>query len=214
MTQITLSYGSDSELSLKKGDQRPALELILERGRIHTETVDLTDAAEVRLYVQNESTGDLLVDQAMTIANAAAGEVEYEFGANDIVQGGQNEFEVVVEWSDGEPESWPKRGYGVIHAAEPLGRELDPADIDDPDLSVGVLTATEVRSNTLGGRSGNSLEMLSDLDLTSHVIQNQDLQTVASESDLVDGEPGFYEVTNTGQVIYFDGDTSTNSSTN
>ncbi|MUV50974.1 hypothetical protein [Haloarcula sp. CBA1122] len=34
--------------------------------------------------------------------------------------------------------------------------------------------------------------------------------TVASASDLVDGEPGFYHLEDEDSVVWFDGDTSTN----
>jgi hypothetical protein len=150
-------------MSLKAGDQKPILRAALRRGRVRDDAVDLTDAEEVRLYVQNADTGDLLINQTVDIVDESEGLVEYQFGDGDTVQGGRNELEIVVTWPTDRPESFPKQGYGVIQVNEPLGRELDPADIDDPDISVTILNVDTLRANT-----GSSVSVEDDLQFNSN----------------------------------------------
>ncbi|ELZ84399.1 hypothetical protein C453_12671 [Haloferax elongans ATCC BAA-1513] len=91
-------------------------------------------------------------------------------------------------------------------------------DADDtppslPNLKLGTVdasagTATETNRNPDG--TFENLEATRKLDMRGNPIDNQGVTSVADETALADGEPGLYRLEDTGDVVYFDGDTSTN----
>lgn len=120
----------------------------------HPETgdpYDLTDANEVRLYVEHSRSETLVVDSPVEILDAAAGEVAYDFSRAETALNGVHYAEFVVDESTAEEDDYttvPDDGYVKLDFTKKLSREVDaePADIRG-DWEVTRLTATEsVRS--------------------------------------------------------------------
>ncbi|QCW03575.1 BppU family phage baseplate upper protein [Natrinema pallidum] len=157
-------------LEIKAGDDRPSLEWQATRGRLNPEPVDLTDASSVRIYLQNQETGDLLVNAEAEIVDATNGELRYEFAEGDTVQTGENHAEFVVNYTDGDGETFPSNDFLVVWVDETLDREIGPADLDEADATVGVLTADEVRTDLLSVRSEEAIGLGAPVDAAGNDI--------------------------------------------
>jgi hypothetical protein len=92
--------------------------------------------------------------------------------------------------------------------------------VQGPGLTIDSNGRLAVTAEVADNISGLSNPLVADIDAAGYDINNagifdgqglrSDLQEVTSTSDLTDGEPGFYYVQNDDDVVWFDGDTSTN----
>jgi hypothetical protein len=173
-----------THLYVKAGDERPTLEYTAQRGTVHPQAVDLSNADGVHLYVQNAS-GDLVIDAAASIDDAANGEISYDFAEDDLFDAGRHDFEFVVSWPDGDEETFPKKGYGVIQVDETLDRTIPASDLGPDNASVDVLTANEVNTDLLGPNNDSAVKWDGAQDAQSNDLQNVgafDSDSVSAES--------------------------------
>jgi len=99
-------------LILKQGDQKPEVELQLLQadGNGGTTPVDLS-GADVKLYVVNPTTNELLIDGAsVSVVDAANGEIKYQWTSGDTDENGRWLGEVVASFSDGDL-TFPNTGF-------------------------------------------------------------------------------------------------------
>jgi len=96
--------------NLKQNDTEPSIQglLLTEDG----EPVDVS-LATVRFHMR-DATGTVVIDEAATIINGAAGIVEYAWTASDTQTAGIFEAEFEVTYEDGGIETFPNVGYEEI----------------------------------------------------------------------------------------------------
>ncbi len=73
--------------------------------------VNLTDAAEVRLHVEDLHGNDI-INEAMTFVDRAAGSVSYVWQSADLSRSGDFLYEYQVDWGSGRYESFPEDRVG------------------------------------------------------------------------------------------------------
>lgn len=132
----------------KQSDDTPSLEYSIRDAR--GETVDLSDADEVRLYVDDGDRRDpeLIVNDAVEIVDAPEGAVRYEWDDQLKAAPGDYRLEWVVIWQDGSQQTDPVGGFYSLVISGTTAREHDPATFDDPDVSLTQLFADTIRPNT------------------------------------------------------------------
>lgn len=103
----------------KRGDTRPALTRQLRR---NGDPIDLSDADDVVLYV-DDNDGGLLLDASMTIVDAEAGRVRYAWASDDLdVEPNDYDAEIVIEWGDGRDQTVPESDFLRIIIDPPTSR--------------------------------------------------------------------------------------------
>lgn len=132
--------------------------------------MDLTNASEVRFYQWGPG-GNLLINDAaqVSVTDAATGAVEYDYSRDQVIRQGANAAEWRVKYSDGDVQWFPQDGNLEILVAGPGGdREMPAADLDEQDVTVGVLDAdrVEVQREVLGGVVAHRTHIPADLSLT------------------------------------------------
>lgn len=142
------------QFTIKEGDTRPTFEYKLTRNRA---PLGLGEASEVRLYIADSGDGTLYVNTAVDIVDSANGEVAYTFTQNDVLPTGDHYAEFVVTYTDGSTQTVPNGGYVNISVNEPLDRNMDPAQADEPNLTVTTLTAEDVTATNSMTLNGNSV---------------------------------------------------------
>ena len=108
--------------SIKRGDRRPYLEVILEER--------ITDGASaaynltgltVRFLMRNKVTGVLKVDQPATIVTATDGRVRYAWGAADTDTVGLYQVEWEINYGTGVTQTVPGSDYQYVNVTQDLG---------------------------------------------------------------------------------------------
>lgn len=149
----------------KTDDTRPAIE--------HTVTypdgtpVDLTADTidDVRIVIQHEDNALPHVHSEVDMSNAENGEVEAGLEDGDIEIEGRYFIEFLVFYDDGGRLTDPTTGYHYIDVRRSLDAEPDPGDlVPDPNISVGILEADEVRTDQLRTRDSDVIDLTDDID--------------------------------------------------
>lgn len=162
-----------ADYGLREGDTGPALEATLTD--LDGSAVDLSTATEVRLYIRRQADNEDVVNTAITIDDAATGQVSHEFtGGFSTTGAGMHELYFRVEFDSGAIETYPRMGVAYLWVPDTFA-QTGTADLDPDDAEVGVLTADSLRSTDIGGRDGNPLAWTSAQD-----AQNNDLQNVGA----------------------------------
>ncbi len=152
MTNPFSRQPATADYSIRKGDTGPAIEAQLTN--VDGSTVDLTDASEVRLYIRRQADGADVVNTAIAIDDAADGQVSHEFDNGFSSTGdGMHSLYFEVQFSSGSIESYPRGGVAYLWVPERFA-DGDLADLDPQNAEVGVLTADDLRANTIAGRGG------------------------------------------------------------
>lgn len=174
-------------VTLKAGDTTPEFETDLSED-IGDDEPDprLEDASSVRFYMDAPPESDggerpLIVNQPATNYKAGQGEVSYDFSDGETSRVGEHHAEIVVTYTDGEVRTFPNEDqYYVVDINEPVNRDVPPEDLDDPDITVGVVDAEQVNAPTLqavetltGSLTGG--QTLSDIAGPNLSIQNGEL---------------------------------------
>ena len=156
---------------LREGDSGPALDVTLRD--LDGSTVDLSDADSVRLLIRRQQTDEDVVNREVSdgIVVAEDGELAIEFDDGFATTGaGMHVFYLRVEFESGAIETYPRGTTAYLWVPKRFG-DGDLADLDPDDAEVGVLTADDVRANTLGGRGGDPLDIVDDLVLDNNVVR-------------------------------------------
>lgn len=130
------------QVTLKRGDTTPEFTATLEApggGRI-----DLNGDESIRFYMEEESSGDLIVNQPVTNVDESQSEVSYDFSVGETSRQGVHHAEVVVTFGDGEVRTFPQNGYYEISINPPVNRDVPLADTDPGDATVTTLSVKEV----------------------------------------------------------------------
>ena len=127
-----------AQVTLKQGDTTPEFEAALDLSR------ELTDGASVQFYMEHDDSGDLIVNQPATGTQYNPPRATYDFSDGETSRLGTHYAEVVVTYADGEVETTPADGFFEVSITEPTAREVDPADTDKKDITVGVVDADTV----------------------------------------------------------------------
>ncbi|QRV14228.1 hypothetical protein JMJ58_14930 [Haloterrigena salifodinae] len=108
--------------------------------------IDLTDADDVLFKVADGQT--IAIDATATIEDAASGEVSYTFSSDeDLPPGTYNaEFWIIWDSTSDVEQKVPPKGYIEIDVQKPLDGTYDPADWDDPDITVTNVYADAVHT--------------------------------------------------------------------
>lgn len=161
----------------KQGDSAPPLEtrLTVDGERLD----DLDEAVEVRLYVDDEDAGELLVNDVMTIVDVEDALVRYEWGEQLGADPGTYRVEIVVEYDDGRVRTIPREGYHRLRINETTDREAPDADFDDPDASLTRLFVDELHANV-----ETAITLSDDVDGSAATIQQVTLDDPTVEGTL------------------------------
>lgn len=126
-------------LHIKEGDTRPTLEF-------NPDVDNLNAANQVRVYVEHEKTGNLVVNEE---ANIAGSTIAYRFDKHQTLKRGRHLAEFVIHWSDG-VQTVPADTFLAVDIHRPIDRDMDPTEWDDQDASVSVLSIDDIWSNSTG----------------------------------------------------------------
>lgn len=105
-------------LSIKRGDTAPALTLVLGSSDLG---FDLTDAASIRILIQHEASGTLVVDAPPSTTDTATGTVTYNWQPGDTARLGTHKIEVEVTWTSGAIQTFPSQGCVRLDVIRDLG---------------------------------------------------------------------------------------------
>lgn len=129
-------------LHVKEGDTRPTLEWQLTDN--DDNPIDLTPVDEVRFYMQHDSTGDLIVNGAVTVEDRKEGRVSYQFDEHETARRGRHLSEFVLYYDDGGKRTSPSSTFLAIDVHEPTDREVDPGDYGGREISVSRVRVDEI----------------------------------------------------------------------
>lgn len=113
-------------MTMKQHDTRPNVKATISRvpeGGSST-PVSLTEASKVFFIMRLKGKTDVdgyKIRAECSLLNPAAGEVEYEWDAEDTNTVGEFQAEFEVEWSDGGIETFPSDGYLTVNIEDDLG---------------------------------------------------------------------------------------------
>lgn len=93
---------------IKKNDTSPSLLATLQDG--NGAAIDLTGAS-VRFLMRQIGSSAVKVDAAMTVTDASAGSVRYDWQAGDTDTSGSYQVEFEVTYAGGGIETFPNDGY-------------------------------------------------------------------------------------------------------
>ncbi|WP_147302031.1 hypothetical protein [Haloferax sp. Atlit-4N] len=173
---------------LREGDSAPTLDATLKD--LDGGVVDLTNADEVRLFVKRETDDNTVLNDTVSVTDAAAGEVSYSFSGGFSTTGaGMHLLYFRVAYSDGTDATYPRGSALSLFVPERFSGDIGTLSLDVVVDSIGVRET---------------------LDMEGNPISNQGVESVPDATALADGQPGFYRLQDTGDVVYFDGDLSTN----
>ena len=94
-------------IEMKRNDTSPLIAATLTDA---AGPIDLSAAAGVQFHLRTAA-GEVVVNAAATIVDAAAGEVEYGWQAGDTATAGRFEFEFEITFLDGSILTVPNTGY-------------------------------------------------------------------------------------------------------
>jgi hypothetical protein len=104
-----------ADFVIKQHDTYPPLELTLSD---QAGAIDLTEAEEIKLYIDREST---VVTGKMEAVDAEKGEVKYEWAVEDLSVVGTFNFEVEITWKSGRVQTVPNGGDLSIEIVDDIG---------------------------------------------------------------------------------------------
>lgn len=140
-----------ASITLKQGDTTPEFTATLD-----DPAQELTGNETIRFYMEapaaaEQQHGDLIVNAEIPASQVdyQTNEVTYDFSAGETSRLDDNLAEVVVTYPDGEVQTFPDTGYHTITVEKPVNRDAPPADLSDPDITVGVVDASQVNAPTL-----------------------------------------------------------------
>lgn len=139
--------------------------------------LDLSDAQSVKIYVDHPDSGDLVVNDSVTIVTAADGEIEYTLSGTQTAREGRHRIEFVAEFSGGETFSYPRSGFISLDANEPIDRDLPTEELSDGDATVSTLFADDIQANTV-----SAIDVLDALDLNNNPISSLPAPTNAADA--------------------------------
>jgi hypothetical protein len=93
---------------VKQGDVGKTLFATLYRD---DDVLDLTNATSVDLHIADKY-NNLIVDETVTIVDASAGSVSYQWQAADLARVGDFLYEFEVTWNDSSIETYPNKKVG------------------------------------------------------------------------------------------------------
>lgn len=96
-----------NDFLLKRGDTSPAILGSLVGG--DGSAVSITGAS-VRFHMARDANGEVVVDAAAAVVDAAAGQVRYDWQPADTMTAGRFRAEFEVTYSDGTVETFPNDG--------------------------------------------------------------------------------------------------------
>lgn len=103
--------------TFKQGDLGDSLKATLQDDN---GSIDLANAQEVRLVANNRS-GDNVLNEVVTLSNAAGGEIEYQWDTGDFIEtAGIYRIEFEVEDATGRVETVPNDGFVTVEIEEEL----------------------------------------------------------------------------------------------
>lgn len=100
-----------ADFAIKQGDRLPALRVTCQDA--DNVAVNLSGAT-ASLKMKRRATGATTSSYTMSIVDAAAGIVQYAWGATDTATVGTYDAEVVVTFADTRQETFPNNAYIVI----------------------------------------------------------------------------------------------------
>lgn len=101
---------------MKRGDTFPPLALTVTENAL---PLDLTAADTVKVIMKTDAGAALVFTAA--VADAAAGEIEYEWQAGDTDTSGEYNLEVEIEWAAGGFQTVPNAEYDSLTIMDDLG---------------------------------------------------------------------------------------------
>lgn len=143
---------------IKEGDTRPTFEYQLQRDG---NPIDLRAAEAVHFRVEQASNQALVIDSEATIKDAANGVVSYTLSPDDTLPVNEYHAEFEIQWDTegNQIQHVPKKGYIKIDVNRPIGGELDPTDVIDPNITVTTINVDNIAANT-----GTSISLQNDID--------------------------------------------------
>jgi hypothetical protein len=144
--------------------------------------IDLTQADEVRLYVEDAADETLVVNDTATIVDQTTGVVQYDFSASQTANVGYHNAEFVVT-INGEERTFPNDGFYILEFTHTTNRDGN-VDPDDPSVTFsGVITTDEIRDN-----QGNVIYNYSNQHVPLSILQ-EDTLTITAGDLLTGGGP-------------------------
>lgn len=115
-----------TDFYMKQNDTRPVLIAVLSETPAAGEAtpINLTEAEKVFLVVREKGASDPTapkIKAECTIVSAPAGEIKYDWSAEDTDTSGEFYFEFEILWGPGETESVPRQGYYLLDIEDDLG---------------------------------------------------------------------------------------------
>lgn len=104
----------------KRSDERPPLTMTLTRDG---DPIDLTGANDVSLYLNDNSGGLHVSGASVTIDDAEAGDVSYDWSVDELdIAEDSYDAEFVIDWTgNDDPQTVPEEGFLQIEIQERLG---------------------------------------------------------------------------------------------
>lgn len=118
---------ASADLTIKRNDTREALRATLESlGKDGKwKAIDLTAAEAIHLYLYTAKTEEgktrHVKTGAVTITDAEAGEIEYQWEADDLAKAGTYQAEFEITWEGGGTQTVPNDSYYTIEVIVDLG---------------------------------------------------------------------------------------------
>ena len=135
------------DFRIKTGSTDPVYRATIEtrtsQDSIGRSPVDLTDIEDIEFILQVDDEG--LLYEPVDVLDAEAGEVEVRLPSG--IGSGTYDAEFRADFADGETLFWPQHRNIIISVAAGIERELDPADLSDPDASVTTLNVDRLSAN-------------------------------------------------------------------
>jgi hypothetical protein len=101
---------------MKRGDTWPYLKLVLSD---QSGPINLSTATQVRLLLKSRTV--VITTGPVTISNAVAGEITYQWEADDLLIAGDYDGEAEITWASGKVQTVPNDGYFTLHVVQDLG---------------------------------------------------------------------------------------------
>lgn len=110
-----------ADITIKRGDTYPPLVLGLSDAN---GVINLTGVSEVRLLIKDSTPPNTTVTTgALSISNAALGQVTYNWELDDLLAIGVYNCEVEINWSGSLWQTVPNNGYFTLQVGADLGGE-------------------------------------------------------------------------------------------
>jgi hypothetical protein len=156
-----------SDYTIKQEDSLPVFETSVD--------ADLSQADEVRLYVEHALTDTLVVNDTMTVVDGPAGDVEYDFDANQTAREGYHLAEIVATYS-GEERTFPPDGYYTFDFVEQLDRD---GDVDPAEAALTLTLAKLILAGNIVTDDGSTIYDYSTQSIQQAALENDSLTVTA-----------------------------------